>query len=170
MTRSLIADKSPRTDWPAHRAAEVTKTLNPERAKGISENAAIYGAGIVAGCAYAAYSFCETKSGSIFRLADHNLWLAPLNQGWPFYIWAGILLIGVHLINLGLRQQSPCDGMKAVASCFWTLFAGAALWRHWYVVGAVVFNRTLQGAYFVGMAGAMMSLFLSLRGETRARS
>jgi len=131
-----------------------------------NQNRANWGAGLLAGGVYLAYSYVqginlkEAIDGYLGALRR------PFDDSWPFYAWGAAILFSLLWIMVGVRgtRGQPRDIMVAFWSLVWIAGAGAALWFGWYLDDFPVVNWFLKGGYIMAIASSLLSLFLALRG------
>jgi hypothetical protein len=132
-----------------------------------NRNRAMWGAGLLAGGAYVAWTFMLLEGGGFWR-AEH-IYLTqlhrPLEDSWQYYAWGGVMVFGLLWVTVGLRgSRAPRDIMMAFWALAWVAGSGAALWYRWFPDDWPVVGWLLIGAYLMILASSVMQLYLAMRG------
>ena len=133
-------------------------------------NRASWGAGLLAGGAYLAFSYVHGLPLAAAMQGYISVLRRPFDESWPFYAWGTVMLFSVLWIMVGMRgtRGQPRDTMAAFWSMIWIAVAGAGLWLGWYFDDYPVVNWFLKGGYIMAIASSVMCLFLALRGPGTA--
>ncbi|MBV9825334.1 MAG: hypothetical protein JO001_06635 [Alphaproteobacteria bacterium] len=132
-----------------------------------NQNRAEWGAGLLAGGAYVAWTAARVEHAGPIALVQ--FYIRSLQQSfdasWPFYAWGAVMLFALLWVVVGVRgSRAPRDIMMAFWALFRIVFAGVALWCGWYFDGYPLVNWCLMGIYIMVASSSAMLLYLTLRG------
>lgn len=135
-----------------------------------NQNRAEWGAGLLAGGAYVAWTAAVGKHASLSGLVAFYIrsLQEPIDASWPFYAWGAVMLFALLWVVVGVRgSRGPRDTMMAFWALFRIVLAVVALSRGWYFDGYPVVNWFLMGIYIMVVSSSAMLLYLALRGTGR---